>query len=271
MNGLLALLGIESWKPLLSALVLPPVPLFLLLLVGARLILPRRGLGWFVILFSLALMWLSSCLGTARLLNQHMLKTPPALSAQAIDELKALKIKDKEGVAIVILGGGQESLAPEYGVSNLSPASMERLRYGLWLSRATGIPVAFSGGVGWGAADGQPEARIAARIASSEFGHPIKWLEDQSRDTRENAFRSAALLKPQGIHHVVLVTNAWHMPRARANFQQAFGTEVTIQSAPMGGGALRTDSTWQGWLPSPSGFTNVHRSLHEGLGLVLGM
>lgn len=269
MNGLLALLGIESWKPVLSALVLPPVPLFLLLLIGARLILPRRGLGWFVILLSITLMWLSSSLGIARLLNQHMLKTPPAMSAQAVAELKALKSKD--GVAIVVLGGGQESLAPEYGVSNLSAGSMERLRYGLWLSRATGIPVAFSGGLGWGAADGQSEAQIAARIANNEFGHPIKWIEDQSRDTRENALRSAALLKAQGIRHVVLVTHDWHMPRARSNFQQAFGTEVTIQSAAVGAGSTRTGSLWQDWLPTPGGAINVHHSLHEGLGLLLGM
>jgi uncharacterized SAM-binding protein YcdF (DUF218 family) len=271
MNGLLALLGVESWKPVLSALVLPPVPLFLLLLIGARLILPRRGLGWFVILFSIALMWMSSCLGTARLLNQHLLKAPPALSAQAIDELKALKSKDKEGVAIIILGGGQEPIAPEYGVSNLGPASMERLRYGLWLSRATGLPVAFSGGLGWGLVEGQSEARIAARIASSEFGHPIKWVEDLSRDTRENALRTVALLKSQGIHHVILVTHDWHMPRARRNFQQAFGTDVTIQSAPVGLGLMRTESFWQNWLPTPGGYTSVYRSLHEGLGLLLGM
>jgi uncharacterized SAM-binding protein YcdF (DUF218 family) len=271
MNGLLTLLGIESWKPVMSLLVLPPVPLFLLLLLGARLILPRRGLGWFVILLSITLMWLSSCLGTARLLNQHMLKAPPALSAQALDELKALKNKDKEGVAIVILGGGQETLAPEYGVSNLTANSMERLRYGLWLSRATGIPVAFSGGAGWVSPEGQAEAHIAARIASGEFGQQIKWIEDQSRDTRENALRTAILLKPLGIHRVVLVTHGWHMPRARSNFQQAFGDEATIQAAPVGAGVLHTSSLWQDWLPTSVGFINVRHALHEGLGRLLGM
>lgn len=32
------------YKPVLAALALPPVPFLLLVLVGARLILPRRGL-----------------------------------------------------------------------------------------------------------------------------------------------------------------------------------------------------------------------------------
>src|SRR5690606_6300637 len=36
MNGLLTLLGIESWKPVLAALVMPPLPFFLLILIGAR-------------------------------------------------------------------------------------------------------------------------------------------------------------------------------------------------------------------------------------------
>ena len=63
MNGLLTLLGIESWKPVMTALVMPPLPFFLLMLIGARLILPRRGLGWFVILLSMAGLWLSACAG----------------------------------------------------------------------------------------------------------------------------------------------------------------------------------------------------------------
>src|SRR5436853_6993605 len=65
-NQLFALLGIESWKPVAAALVLPPVPLLLLVLVGARLMLPRRGLGWFVIVVAVVLLWLSACLGAAQ-------------------------------------------------------------------------------------------------------------------------------------------------------------------------------------------------------------
>ncbi|MET0335779.1 MAG: YdcF family protein, partial [Rhizobacter sp.] len=154
MNGLLTLLGIEAWKPVATALILPPLPFFLLLLIGARLILPRRGLGWFVILLSIAGLWLSACQGTAQVLSQFALKPPPALSLDAVAELKAA-VKAKQPVAIVVLGGGADALAPEYGVSNLNPLSVERLRYALWLSRETGAPVAFSGGVGWGEADGQ--------------------------------------------------------------------------------------------------------------------
>lgn len=268
MNGLLTLLGIESWKPVVSALVMPPVPLFLLLLIGARLILPRRGLGWFVILMSLIGLWLSATTGTAQLLTQFVLKPPVAYSADAIAELKAA-VKAKQPVAIVVLGAAAEPLAPEYGISNLTPLSLERLRYGLWLSRETGAPVAFSGGVGWGQApDAKPEAEIASRIAAKEFGQPLKWLEDRSRDTRENAGHTVQLLKRDGITRVVLVTHGWHMPRAQKMFEQAAAGSIKIESAPMGL-AQRTMRPVLEWIPTPAGYQKVNQVLRELLALLV--
>ena len=268
MNGLLTLLGIESWKPVMAALVLPPLPFFLLLLIGARLILPRRGLGWFVILLSLAGLWLSACVGMGQVLVQFALKPPAALSTEAMAELKAA-VKAKEPVAIVVLGGGAEPLAPEYGISNLAPASLERLRYGLWLSRETGAPVAFSGGVGWAqASDAKPEAEVAARIASREFGQPLKWQEDRSRDTRENAGHTVQLLKRDGITRIVLVTHGWHMPRAQKMFEQAAGGSVKVQPAPMGL-AQNTTRPVLDWIPSPAGYQKVHHAVRELLALLV--
>jgi uncharacterized SAM-binding protein YcdF (DUF218 family) len=269
LNSLLVLLDIESWKPVLTALALPPVPLLLLLLVGARLMLPRRGLGWFVILVSVVALWLCSCTGFGRLLTTLLLRPPPAVTATRIAELKA-EVRAKGPLAIVVIGGGLEALAPEYGVSNLTSNSIERLRYGLWLSRETGASVAFSGGVGWGhVASGTPEAQIAARIAAQEFGRPIKWLEDQSRDTRDNAARSVGLLKQAGIEHVVLVTHGWHMPRARRAFEQAAAGTMRIEPAPVGL-VIHPPTSALTWLPSTEGTVAVRNVLRELLGLALG-
>lgn len=268
MNGLLALLGIESWKPVLTALALPPVPFLLLVLVGARLILPRRGLGWFVTLIGVAGLWLSACSGAGQLLNTYALKPPAPLSASDIAELKN-EARTKKPAAIVILGNGAEVLAPEYGVSNLVASSLERLRYGVWLHRETGLPMAFSGGVGWAQRDGQAEAQIASRIATQDFGRPLKWVEDNSRDTRENAIRTLALLRADGITHIVLVTHGTHMPRALRVFQEVAAGTVRIQPAPMGlaaGSGSRTLS----WIPSTQGFDLVRRVLHELLGKWMG-
>jgi len=267
-NSLFVSLGLESWKPVISALILPPVPFLLLVLIGARLLLPRRGLGWLVIVFAVAMLWLSACGGTARLIAQALLPPPAALSFDRVRELHS-EVAAKKPIAIVILGGGAEPFAPEYGVSSLQDASLERLRYGVWLAAQTGAPIAFSGGAGWAQPDATPEARIAAKISAEEFGRPIKWIEDGSRDTRENAARTIALLKPAGIEHIVLVTHGWQMPRALRAFSVAAGPGVQIEPAPMGL-ARRIESPALDWLPSSTGFRDVRRLLREIVGSAAG-
>ena len=266
MNSLFILLGIESWKPVLTALLLPPVPLLVLVLIGARLIVPRRGLGWSVILISVALLWASACIGSARLLSQWVLHPPAALS---FDRIKQLKAQARASTAIVVLGGGLEPLAPEYGVGSLAHASLERLRYGIWLSRETGLPLAFSGGVGWAQPDAMAEARVAAKIAANEFGWPLKWVEDNSRDTRANAARTLALLRPAGIRHVVLVTHGWHMPRAMQAFEAAAGGDIRIEAAAMGL-ARDTELPALTWIPTTKGITDVRHIVRELLGRLAG-
>ena len=268
MNDYFAMLGIGPWKPVIEALLLPPVPFLLTTLVGARLLLPRRGLGWLFILFSVAMLWLSACTGAARAMLHVLIEPPAALSFDRIRELRN-DVQAKKPTAIVILGGGTEPFAPEYGVSSLHPMSLERLRYGIWLSAQTGAPIAFSGGVGWAQGESVPEAKVAARIAAEEFARPIKWLEDQSRDTRENASRTAALLKPAGIQHIVLVTHGWHMPRALRAFVEAAGPAVKVEPAPMGL-ARRQIRPALDWMPSSRGFTEMRQVLRESIGRLAG-
>lgn len=255
------MLGIETWKPFFTALLLPPVPLLVLILIGARLMLPRRGLGWLFILVGVVGLWLTSVTGAAQLVSRFVLHPPPAITEQRVQELRT-DVKAKKAVAIVVLGGGIEAYAPEYGVSSLSSRSLERLRYGLWLSRQTGAPVEFSGGMGYEDSSHAPEARVAATIAADDFKQPIRWVEDESRDTHENALRSVALLRQAGITRVVLVTHGWHMPRALADFQAAADGNLVIEAAPMG----LSKSTSVGaldWVPSIRGFTEMRTVLRE--------
>jgi uncharacterized SAM-binding protein YcdF (DUF218 family) len=175
-------------------------------------------------------------------------------------------------VAIVVLGGGRESLAPEYGVSNLAPRSIERLRYGLWLGRETKAPVAFSGGVSHAAAGLAAEAEIAANIAAQDFGRPLKWVETQSRDTRENAALTVGLLRPAGIKRIVVVTHGWHMPRAMNGFAEAVrrsGGEIELTAAPMGM-AANSDRPALRWMPSIEGATRTRNALSEWLARLVG-
>ncbi len=261
-NNVIELFGLAPWKPVFAALLLPPVPFLLLALIGARLMLARRGLGWLLILTSVLGLWFGSTSALGGWLEQHVLRAPPALKAARIEALRAQARKDPT-TAIVVLGGGMEPLAPEYGMSNLQPFSLERLRYGLWLSRQTGLPVAYSGGLGWGQAPGSTEAEAAARIAAQDFQRPLRWTEGESRDTRGNAGLTVPLLSKAGVRHVVLVTHGWHMPRAQRSFEDAArGSGITIEAAPMGL-ARQVEAPALEWLPSGLGYSRVRQVLRE--------
>ncbi len=220
-NSFLAMHGIESWKPVITALILPPVPFLLLTLIGARLLLPRRGLGWLVIFFSVVLLWLSACTGVARTISQLLLPPPAALSFDRARELRA-EATAKKTVAIVILGARRRAVRAR--VRRQQPAATPRSSACATASGSAGRrarrspSAAARAGAQTGAAT---EARVAGKIAAEEFGRPIKWLESESRDTRENAARTIDLLKPAGITHIVLVTHGYHMARALRAFNEA--------------------------------------------------
>ncbi len=268
MNQLFFTLGIEGWKYSVMAWLLPPVPMLLLVLLGARLMFRRRLLAWSLVMTGVVGIWLACTPAVGVLLTRALLTPPPALSLDAVRELKRAP-----NTVIVVLGGGRQVLAPEYALSNLSPYSMERLRYGLWLGRETALPVAFSGGAGHGAPEGASEAEIAARIAEREFGRPLRWTEAESRDTRENAMRTVALLEPEGVQRIVLVTHDFHMKRALRNFQRAAQQHSglpLVLPAPMGLPVPGKGLEPRDWLPSAGGLTDTNLALREWIGYLAG-
>lgn len=287
----------EMYKPVLTALVMPPLPFLLLILVGARLILPRRGLGYLILLCGVLGVWASSCQVSAVWLQDHALRPAPSLlglqqarleslGREYAQQLALAKRAGHTGVlvppaAIIVLGAGREPLAPEYGMSDLSVSSLNRLRYGVWLSRRTGLPLGFSGGIGWGQKSAHvdaSEAEVAARVAEQQFGLPLRWVESTSSDTRGNAARTVALLADQGVREVVVVTQAFHMPRAQRAFIEAAQHEaanhpdrpfIKVTPAPMDAWKMG-ERTVLDWLPSAEGMTNVRGALKECLGWLVG-
>jgi uncharacterized SAM-binding protein YcdF (DUF218 family) len=265
MNELFFSLGIEAWKPWVTALVLPPLPFLLLVLVGARLMFRRRLLAWFLILIAVLGLWFGATVAIGSTLVRVLTQPPPSLIEREITELrKAPK------TAIVVLGGGRRVLAPEYGVSSLNERSIERLRFGIWLSRGTQLPLLYSGGVGHAAPTGASEAEIAARVAEQEFGLKLRWTEGNSRDTRENARASVAMLRAAGIEQVVLVTHDYHMTRAQGHFEREMAPHgMKLVLAPMGLPASRRLVAMD-WVPTDDGFDLVRLALREWLGRVVG-
>jgi uncharacterized SAM-binding protein YcdF (DUF218 family) len=268
MNAWLQMLGIDSIKPFVTALLLPPVPWLVLILLGAWQIRRHRAWGTLLVLLGVALEWASCTQAAGVLTTRWLLRPPPALT-----DLKPLKTPLPAGqTVIVVLGGGRTELA-EYPEYSLSTISMERLRYGIWLSRETGLPWAFTGGLSPGADPGPTEAAIAARVAREEFRHPLRWSEDQSRDTHENAVRTLALLRPEGVRRIVLVTHDMHMPRSLRNFQRArdaAGLSIELVPAPVG--VLRKQPQWVAgdFYPTAGGIAKTRYALREWLGLLAG-
>lgn len=272
MNDIVAAMGIEGWKPLISALLLPPLPLLLLVLVGARLMFRRRVLAWLTILIGVTLIWLSATTASGKLLRPLLLTLPPPLTAEQIAELKRDAGAAGPRTAIVVMGAGRRSVAPEYGLSTLTPLSMERLRYGIWLARQTGLPLAYSGGIGHGASSGVTEAETAVRIAEREFLLPLRWGEARSRDTSESGLFTVPLLQESGIERIVLVTHDLHQPRALRAFERGAaraGKPMALVPAPMGLQAPY-DWNWTDFVPTSTGFVETRMLLHEWLGLLLG-
>lgn len=274
MNDLVVSLSLESWKPVLTVLLLPPVPLLVLALIGIRLSLARRV--WSRVLLGLAGagIWFSASTVAAEWLQQVWLAPPPALAGERLARLQqpAAARPAVAVVAVVVLGGGTEALAPEYGAASLSAPSLERLRYGVWLGRQLQAPLMFTGGVGHASVQGTSEAEIAAQIAAREFGRPLRWTEGRSRDTRENARYAVAMLRSEAPRHLVLVTHGWHMPRALRAFQQASaeaGAPWEVVAAPMGL-AQRIERPVLRWLPSSEGFKLTRAVLREKIGGWLG-
>jgi uncharacterized SAM-binding protein YcdF (DUF218 family) len=269
MNDLLLSLDLASWKPVITALALPPVPFLLLVLGGARVLARRRGLGWALVLAGAIGIWLSSCAAVGDWLMKGLPGFPPPLSQTRIAEIRE-QVAARAPIAIVVLGGGVETRAPEYDAPNLAPLAAERLRYGVWLARQTGAPLGFSGGMGWAAGASAPaEARVAERIARRDFGQSMRWVDDASRDTRENAQHMSELLARDGIRQVVLVSQGWHLPRALRAFEQAARGRFTLTPAPMGM-APRVERPVLRWLPSGEGSLHTRQVLREWLGRWMG-
>lgn len=246
-------------KPVLTALVLPPTGPLLLALLGVLVAMRRRGLGLAIATLGIAAAFALSTNAVALLLAPHLM---PGVSATKPQDLQQVQ-------AIVVLGGGVLPEAPEYGVAQPGPNTLQRLRYGVRLARQTGKPLAFAGGLGWGASPTQAESEgsVARRVLGEEYGLELRWIDERSRDTAENAVRMAELLRPQQVRRVALVTDATHMPRAAAAFRAA-GFEVV--PAPTDFPVVHGRPALE-WLPSPHGAVTNRALIREWLGrLVAG-
>lgn len=268
------LASLGSWKPVLTALVLPPALPLLVLLAGVWLLWRKRPavswLGRFLAAGAFLALWLLSCQSVAVWLDRALL---PQYAAVTPAQLQHRHVQ-----AAVVLGGGILQNAPEYAGAQLNAMSMERLRYGALLARTLDVPLAYAGGIGWGNADkpapgdlanprpALAEAVLAESAAPQTYGVTVAFADAQSRDTRENGANMARLLQARGMTRIALVTHAWHMPRSMRAFS---GKGLEVSAAPMGFTGPYERPLLDA-LPSGHGLAASRRVLREWLGLQLG-
>jgi uncharacterized SAM-binding protein YcdF (DUF218 family) len=124
---------------------------------------------------------------------------------------------------IILLGGSVEAADSASRSTIIANESAERLLDTVQLAhRYPNARILVSGGGGTVFGDGVAEAPIIAGYLKSVGIDPARILiEDRSRTTAENAIFSREAAKPREGERWLLVTSAWHMPRAVGVFEKA--------------------------------------------------
>lgn len=231
---------------------LPPGILWLLLAFGLVLFLVgKRRAGLTITAIGLAAFYILATPVVGGRMNALMQTVPPLSEGEA---------QRAAAEAIVVLSGGLELRAPEYGGTTVDDTTLARLRYAARLHRLTGLPVLVSGG--------RPP-RAAVTLASmmekslrEDFGVGDIVLEDRSLDTHENALYSREILAARNLGKVLLVTHASHMPRAVTAFTNA---GVSVVPAPTAFTYATAESATS-FIPRLSGLAETHYAAYEFLG-----
>jgi hypothetical protein len=159
-------------KYLLELLFFPPGINIVIAVLGLALWNKRRRAAVMILAGDTALLYVFSLPFTAWAL-MSALQTFPPLNTQAV--------KNGTAQAIVVLGAGRYSDAPEYGGDTVSRFELERLRYGAHLQRLTHLPLMLVGGIAKAEEGRTPEALLMKEAATEDFGMDVTWTETRSR------------------------------------------------------------------------------------------
>jgi uncharacterized SAM-binding protein YcdF (DUF218 family) len=222
------------------------------------LLLPTRfaRAGWRLVVASLAILAILglSPLGNALIIPLEQ-RFPPWDAARGTPD------------GIIVLGG---AIAPDISAARNDAALNEAAE------RMTAVPelarrypdarILFSGGSGALIYDEGNEAEFALRLFESlGIARGRILLEDRSRNTVENALFSKAIAQPKGGERWLLVTSAYHMPRAIGIFRKA---GFAVEPFPVD---WRTRGIADAWRPFPTmgeGLRRTDIAAREWVGLV---
>jgi uncharacterized SAM-binding protein YcdF (DUF218 family) len=167
---------------------------------------------------------------------------------------------------IIVLGGSYDTVSYAYASMIVLEEDTEPMAVMVDLARRyPHARIIFSGGTSpsWG--PGPSEAAIVKQYFVS-FGIAADriLIEERSQTTEENARFTADLIRPTPRSRWLLVTSAYHMPRAMGTFRRA---GFNVIAFPAG---ARTHGWREMWWPATTATDNLRRldvAVHEWLGL----
>jgi len=239
-----------SW---LSYSSLIPPNLFILLAMIGVLIAWRRKL------FGLAV-------ATAAIGSLYLVAVPVTAAAliRSVEAIATAEPRLPAGMvpgAIVVVSADARRSGTPGAPDTVGPLTLERLAEAARQQRRLKLPVLVSGGP-TGAA-GPSLAALMSGVLEEDFGIPVQWREDRSRNTFENALFSVEILRRAGIASAVVVAHPWDMARVLWSFR-AVGypvvpsATVEAESPPLSIGAF---------LPQVPALLESYYALHELIGL----
>jgi uncharacterized SAM-binding protein YcdF (DUF218 family) len=171
------------------------------------------------------------------------------------------QIKNTPADIIVVLAGGIKDYKKEYHGADISGFTLPRLRYAAYLQKRTGLPVLVAGGI---EKDETTEAVLMYKVLREEYEVKARiYIENQSQNTFENASRVKKILKEHQFEHILLVSSAFHMPRALSAFENV---EIVVTPAPTGFYSNSIDYEFGDFLPNSLALRQNYLALHEIIG-----
>jgi uncharacterized SAM-binding protein YcdF (DUF218 family) len=167
---------------------------------------------------------------------------------------------------IIIIGGDEK---PEISEKRGMPVALDSARrYITFAALAREYPKAklvFSGGSGSLTVHPKMEDSQVAVDALQSIGVPVGRMvvEDKSRNTRENAVFAADVVRPTPQQNWLLVTSAWHMPRAMACFRKVGWNVYPVPTGYMTNGDLSSHFQFN----LTEHLSEVTIAVHEYIGL----
>jgi uncharacterized SAM-binding protein YcdF (DUF218 family) len=231
---------------------IPPNLFILLAMIGVVLAWRLRRAGLVLATASMACLYLAATpLAAFGLIRsaEALAGFIPTLPAQA------------PPAAIIVLSGDFRPSNTPGGKDTVGPGTLERLAEAARQQRRLGLPILVSGGWLEGADDSL--AGMMSESLEQDFRVPVRWREERSQTTYQNALFSAEILRRAGVPAALVVTNPWHMARALWSFR-AVGYPVIAAPTPDGRSLSLSPAAFLPQIPSLVG---SYYALHELIGL----